>query len=367
MSAMPAAYNELLDATIQHLENLKSRGVRHVAVTPETLRALALPAKSQITNHKSQIESAATGAPVSDPARSAGVQASAWAGNTLKRELQHTGPEAGAPHAIAPQSFSIMPELRSSRREEAQTFQPPAAKPPMQNVQSLLTSAATNNDSPLVHSALRTPHSAIDKAAAFAALRERALACVKCSQLASSRKSVVFGVGSIDAQLMFVGEAPGADEDELGEPFVGKAGQLLTKIIQATGLSRADVYIANILKCRPDTPGESAGNRKPTPAEMATCIPFLHEQIDLIQPKVIVALGATAVEGLLGKTVGITKLRGHWQTYRGTPLMPTYHPAYLLRNQAMSEKRRVWEDMLASMEKLGMSISEKQRNYFLKA
>jgi uracil-DNA glycosylase len=205
------------------------------------------------------------------------------------------------------------------------------------------------------------------KAAAFEALRERALACVKCPHLASSRKNVVFGVGSIDAQLMFVGEAPGADEDEQGEPFVGKAGQLLTKIIQATGLSRADVYIANILKCRPDTPGQSAGNRKPTPDEMATCIPYLHEQIDLIRPKVIVALGATAVEGLLGKTIGITKLRGNWQTYRGTPLMPTYHPAYLLRNQAMSEKRKVWEDMLAVMEKLGMPISEKQRNYFLKA
>ena len=205
------------------------------------------------------------------------------------------------------------------------------------------------------------------KAAAFAALRERALACVKCPHLASSRKNVVFGVGSIDAQLMFVGEAPGADEDEQGEPFVGKAGQLLTKIIQATGLQRADVYIGNILKCRPDTPGQSAGNRKPTADEMATCIPYLHEQIDLIRPKVIVALGATAVEGLLGKTLGITKLRGTWKTYRGTPLMPTYHPAYLLRNQAMSEKRKVWEDMLAVMEKLGMPISEKQRRFFLKA
>ena len=166
---------------------------------------------------------------------------------------------------------------------------------------------------------------------------------------------------------MFNGEAPGADEDEQGEPFVGKAGQLLTKIIQTMGFQRESVYIANILKCRPDTPGQSAGNRKPTPQEMETCIPYLHEQIDLIQPKVLVALGGTAVEGLLGKTVGITKLRGQWQTYRNIPLMPTYHPAYLLRNQALSEKRRVWEDMLAVMEKLGMPISERQRNFFLKA
>jgi DNA polymerase len=132
-------------------------------------------------------------------------------------------------------------------------------------------------------------------------------------------------------------------------------------------LTRDTVYIGNILKCRPDTPGQSAGNRKPTAEEMATCIPYLHEQIDLIRPKVIVALGATAVEGLLGKTIGITRLRGTWHTYRGTPLMPTYHPAYLLRNQALSEKRKIWEDMLQVMERLGMAISDKQRSFFLKA
>jgi len=204
------------------------------------------------------------------------------------------------------------------------------------------------------------------KAAAFADLCNRAMACVKCAHLAASRKNVVFGVGNIDARLMFIGEAPGADEDVQGEPFVGKAGQLLTKIIEAMGLSRDSVYIANILKCRPDTPGETSGNRKPTPEEMQTCIPYLHEQIDLIQPKVIVALGGTAVEGLLGKTAGITRLRGNWQTYRGIPLMPTYHPSYLLRNQAPTEKRRVWEDMLQVMAKLEMPISERQRRFFLK-
>ncbi|HOC57377.1 MAG TPA: uracil-DNA glycosylase [Verrucomicrobiota bacterium] len=204
------------------------------------------------------------------------------------------------------------------------------------------------------------------KAAAFAELRQRALACVKCPRLAAARRNVVFGVGDINAQLMFIGEAPGADEDAQGEPFVGRAGELLTKIIRAMGLARESVYIGNILKCRPDTPGQSSGNRKPTPEEMQTCIPYLHEQIDLIRPKVIVALGATAVEGLLGKTLGITKLRGQWRTYRGTPLMPTYHPAYLLRNQSFAEKRRVWEDMLQVMERLGLPISEKQRNFFLK-
>jgi DNA polymerase len=205
------------------------------------------------------------------------------------------------------------------------------------------------------------------KTAAFADLRRRAMACTRCPHLVAARKNVVFGVGSIDARLMVVGEAPGADEDEQGEPFVGKAGQLLTKIIQTMGLSRDVVYIGNILKCRPDTPGQSAGNRKPTSEEMKTCIDHLETQIDLIRPEVLVALGATAVEGLLGKTIGITKLRGNWQSYRGIPLMPTYHPAYLLRNQALSEKRKVWEDMLAVMGKLGLPISEKQRRYFLPA
>jgi DNA polymerase len=222
---------------------------------------------------------------------------------------------------------------------------------------------------PILGETAATPAPALDptaKAAAMADLRQRTLACVKCPHLVSSRKNVVFGVGNPDAQLMFVGEAPGADEDIQGEPFVGRAGELLTKIIQATGLRRGDVFIANILKCRPDTPGQASGNRKPTPEEMATCIPFLHEQIDLIRPKVLVALGATAVEGLLGKTIGITKLRGTWKTYRGIPLMPTYHPAYLLRNQSLAEKRRVWEDMLAVMKKLELPISEKQRNFFLK-
>jgi uracil-DNA glycosylase len=203
-----------------------------------------------------------------------------------------------------------------------------------------------------------------NKSAAIAALRERVLPCVKCAQLARARKNVVFGVGNIDAELMFVGEAPGADEDKAGEPFVGAAGQLLTKIIQAMGLSRQLVYIANILKCRPDTPGQAYGNRKPTPEEMQTCLPYLEAQIDLIKPKVMVALGGTAVEGLLGLT-GIMKLRGNWQTYRSIPVMPTYHPSYLLRNQAPTEKRRVWEDMMQVMEKLELPISEKQRGYFL--
>ena len=301
---MSSAYDQLLDAAITHLESLKTRGVRHVPVAPETLRALTQPAPRPSAGASPSVN------PSSQPPRS-----------TLVTEPEATGPA------------------------------------------SPVTEAPVPSDAPVSVKPVLDP---VAKAGAFAELRARALACLKCSNLASSRKTVVFGVGNPDADLMFVGEAPGADEDEQGEPFVGKAGQLLTKIIETMGLQRSDVYIANILKCRPDTPGQTAGNRKPTPEEMATCIPFLHEQIDLIQPRVLVALGATAVEGLLGKTVGITKLRGNWKTYRNIPLMPTYHPAYLLRNQAMSEKRRVWEDILQVMEKLQMPISEKQRKFFTK-
>jgi DNA polymerase len=309
---MSGAYHQLLNAAIQHLQGLKARGVQFVPVAPETLAALNKPRR-------------------------------------LASARNHTTPPASAPRPVPPAPKRGLASAKPAER-----------KPPVEQSLSLALPGEEPAAAPVAALSLEA------KAAAFAELRERAMACVKCPHLASSRQSVVFGVGSLDAELMFIGEAPGADEDEQGEPFVGKAGQLLTRIIQAMGLTRETVYIGNILKCRPDTPGQAAGNRKPTPEEMKTCIPYLHEQIDLIRPKVIVALGATAVEGLLGKTIGITRLRGSWRTYRGTPLMPTYHPAYLLRNQAPSEKRRVWEDMLQVMEKLGLPISEKQRNYFLK-
>ncbi|MCE0498974.1 MAG: hypothetical protein LV481_13620, partial [Methylacidiphilales bacterium] len=196
-------------------------------------------------------------------------------------------------------------------------------------------------------------------------LAEIASTCVKCPHLAARRHSVVFGVGDPDAKLMFVGEGPGEDEDLKGEPFVGRAGQLLTKMIAAMGLAREQVYIGNVLKCRPDMPPGASGNRKPTREEMATCVPYLRAQIDVIKPSVIVALGATAVEGLIGPVGTIGSLRGKFLEYRGVPLMPTYHPSYLLRNQSNAEKRKVWEDLLKVMERLEMPISEKQRGFFL--
>lgn len=161
--------------------------------------------------------------------------------------------------------------------------------------------------------------------------------CTRCKLHALGRTQVVFGVGNPNADLMFVGEAPGADEDVQGIPFVGRAGQLLTKIIEAIGLTRDDVYIANVIKCRPP------GNRNPEQDEVNTCEPFLYRQIDIIKPKVIVALGTFAAKALLQSTDPISRLRGRTYDYRGAKLIPTFHPAYLLRNP--SSKREVWEDM----------------------
>ena len=172
---------------------------------------------------------------------------------------------------------------------------------------------------------------------ALVAIRQDLGECTRCKLHGLGRRQIVFGVGNPAADLMFVGEAPGADEDIQGEPFVGRAGQLLTKIIEAIGLRREDVYIANVIKCRPP------GNRNPEPDEVEQCEPFLFRQIDLIKPKVIVALGKFAAQSLLRTTDPITRLRGREYRYRDAILMPTYHPAYLLRTP--SAKRNVWEDM----------------------
>jgi uracil-DNA glycosylase family 4 len=199
----------------------------------------------------------------------------------------------------------------------------------------------------------------------FRQLQQAALACRKCPHLVAFRHQVVFGVGNPDAELMFVGEAPGADEDLQGEPFVGRAGELLTRIIQTMGFSRQEVYIANVLKCRPDMPSGKSGNRPPTAEEMATCLPYLREQIALIEPKLMVALGGVAMRGLLGVDQPMKSLRGRWHQFAGIPVMPTFHPSYLLRNQSLSEKRKVWEDMLLVLERLERPITERQRNFFL--
>jgi DNA polymerase len=184
-------------------------------------------------------------------------------------------------------------------------------------------------------------------------------------------KKIVLGVGHLDAKIMFVGEAPGAEEEVQGEPFVGPAGQLLTKMIQAMGLKRGDVYIGNIMNWRPELPasanGEQFGNRPPTEEELRYCLPYLRAQIEVVAPDLLVALGATAAQGLLGwgsfKALG--DIRGRWAEFAGRPLMVTYHPSYILRNQSNRSKRMIWEDLLKVMERATLPISEKQRGFFL--
>ena len=300
-----SAYTELLDATIAHLEGLKRDGKRYVQVSRKTLDGLARKAT-------------ATSAP-----------------------LRQTPTPSKTAIAVNHPPKPVV-AVRA-----AQT----TAAPPPQSIASGPPAAHSDPDS---------------KSIGMAELAARASVCVKCPHLASSRRNVVFGVGDINSPLMFIGEAPGADEDQQGEPFVGRAGQLLTKIIQTMGFERQSVYIANILKCRPDTPGQTSGNRKPTPQEMQNCLPYLNAQIDLIKPKVIVALGGSAVEGLLGNApVRITHARGQFAEFRGIPVMQTYHPSYLLRPNPVNVKRHVWEDMMQVMQKLGLPISEKQRGFFL--
>lgn len=192
-----------------------------------------------------------------------------------------------------------------------------------------------------------------DKAAQLAAIRTDLGECTRC-KLHKGRTNIVFGEGNPDAEVMFVGEGPGETEDQMGRPFVGAAGKLLDKIIEAMGYRRADVYIANVVKSRPP------GNRAPEPDEVAACSPFLFRQIDAIKPKVIVALGGTALKCLFGDEAKITRMRGKFTEFRGTQLMPTFHPAYLLRNPPA--KKEVWEDMKKVLTHIGRPLPKGKGN-----
>jgi uracil-DNA glycosylase family 4 len=183
------------------------------------------------------------------------------------------------------------------------------------------------------------------------ALAQRVAVCTRCSELASRRTQTVFGVGPLDPELCFIGEAPGADEDRIGEPFVGAAGQLLTRIITACGMKREEVFICNILRCRPPN------NRQPTPDEAHHCKEYLERTLELVRPKFICALGGTAVTHLLGTTAGITKLRGKFFQYQGIPVLCTFHPSYLLRSP--EKKKDVWEDMKTLLTRMGRPIPGK--------
>jgi DNA polymerase len=239
-----------------------------------------------------------------------------------------------------------------------------------ENPKSVKTETAPARGKPLPDSLPEFELPSGDTATQLAWLRERVETCPTCNEHLGEDGKVVFGSGNTEADIFFCGEAPGADEALEGEPFVGEAGQLLTKIIQAMGLQRDAVYIANILNWRPEH-NKPYGNRPPTVEEMNFCMPYLKAQIEIVQPKVIVALGNTAVTGLLGPDTKrrMGSIRGTWQSFEDIPLMVTFHPSYLLRAESQSnpnaKKRLVWEDMLQVMERLKLEISDQQRGFFL--
>jgi uracil-DNA glycosylase family 4 len=204
------------------------------------------------------------------------------------------------------------------------------------------------------------------KAEQLAGLRKQAEKWSPALALGTLRETMVFATGSPDAEIMLVGEAPGYNEEKEVEPFVGPAGQKLNDILKAMGIRREDVYISNLVKFRPAMPRQTTNNRKPSPEEMAACLPLVLAEISVVKPKLIIALGGTTAEGLIGLEGTVGTMRGKWHEISGIPARVTYHPSYLLQSGGSNEvKRSLWEDMLAAMEKLGMPISEKQKGFFL--
>jgi len=283
--------------------------------------------------------------------------------------VRHTGyrkPATGKPGATEAMGLPDATVVENSIRSPVSGI--PNAEPPVSHLRE-----------PARSSSLPPPEIVLpegEKAVRWRALRELVLNHPVCRAHVRPGRQVVFGVGNLEARIMFIGEAPGAEEEQQGEPFVGPAGQLLTRMIKGMGLERAEVYIGNIMNWRPELPpradGVQVGNREPSPDEMAFCLPFLNAQIEVVNPALLVALGATAARGLLGakavRTLG--EARGRWHDWRGRPLRVTYHPSYLLRTEANGAaaaaraKRAVWEDLLAVMERAGLPISDKQRNYY---
>jgi DNA polymerase len=311
----------------EELRRLKAHGVKTLRVAPESMAAL-----------RQAMESRPSGAPPIAPAAPGRANPSAPA-----------VPLAAAESHLAP--ASAIPAT-------------PAWTPPVTNREAVPPVAPLPSPTPFV-----LPDG--DKLARMTALRTRVLGDPICAAHVRPGKKIVVGVGSLDAKIMFVGEAPGAEEEVQGEPFVGPAGQLLTKMIGGMGLKREQVYIGNIMNWRPELPADAGGvqygNRPPTEDEMRYCLPYLRAQIDIVNPDLLVALGSTAAQGLLGfgtfKALG--EVRGRWREFAAKPLMVTYHPSYILRNQSNRSKRMIWEDLLQVMERAGLPISDKQRGFFL--
>jgi len=301
-----------LDAVYDELRRLQQEGVDHVYIGDETA--------AQLTSTKPAIKP-----PAAEPAQEAAKTPEA---EVDLRELVET--KSTAPTPVSEQTKK--PDLKPIP-EKAPEIQLPQGD---------------------------------DAAAQMKWLQELVENCTVCNEHLGEDGKVVFGGGNVQADIFFCGEAPGADEALTGQPFCGKSGQLLTKIIQAMGLDRESVYTTYILKWRPEH-DKPYGNRPPTEDEMNFCLPYLKAQIEIVQPKVIIALGNTSVSGLLGadpkRRMG--SVRGTWENFESTPMMITFHPSYLLRNDTLKTKRMVWEDMLQVMEKIELPISEKQRGFFL--
>ena len=257
----------------------------------------------------------------------------------------------------------VLQARSAKRRAQARPRQPGAAANRKPGGQTLSRQNLVHAEAPVARArTVLTPVGAT-KEAQLADLKGR-ISSDGEAHLPTLRQTMVFSVGNIDADLMFIGEAPGSEEERLQQPFVGPAGQLLTKIIQAMGLQREATYISNIVKFRPAMPNQGGGNRKPTTEEMQACLPYIMAEIDIVQPRVIVAAGATAAAGLTGSNTTVGRARAQVRSWKGIPFVVTYHPSYLLHNNALSERRKVWEDMLLAMEVLQLPISQKQRQYF---
>jgi DNA polymerase len=256
---------------------------------------------------------------------------------------------AGVTHLKKPKVAKARPKTTATAKPVARPAARPTAGPASPATRPAASPAAARRPSlpPVGERALR-PKSATGKAGALEVIQREVAACTRCHELAATRTQTVFGVGNANARLVLMGEAPGADEDLQGEPFVGRSGQLLTKIIEACNLTRDDVYILNTIKCRPP------GNRPPAPTEVSNCRGYFERQIDVIQPEYICCLGTSAAQSLLQVDTTIGKLRGKLHDYRGIQVMCTYHPSYLLRNPAA--KKDVWEDMQFLMKAMGIKI-----------
>jgi len=348
-------------AVVQELQRLKREGVTSVAVSEDALAGLRAAIERRRASYRSMEKTtapSARAAPSAGPTRSEAEPAHAPASppsSAAGSFADSSGRKAAAGFSAVLESASLAAPSISMRDSIKSPKAPPAA-------------ASTLPPPPVISLPAGT------KRERWEWLRDRVLNCDTCLARTPAGLKVVFGVGDVDSQIFFCGEAPGADEEIQGEPFVGAAGRLLTKMIIGMGLQREQVYISNILNWRPQmdarrsgTSMQQTGNRPPTDQEMRFGLTYLRAQVEVVQPKVIVALGSTAAAGLLGpgsfKSLG--SIRGQWHEFNGTPLMVTYHPSYLLRNASNKTKRVVWEDLLLVMEKVGLPISAKQRGYFL--